>query len=253
MSIPQAVLPPPPLEQWQNFFDVFRQFPIEEETPQKTFIPNKLATEAFFTGFREQYSAFVKDGGTINVWEIAKLRSDEVQNCAVLAWLLDCHGSHAQGDFFLKCLLDCLKGKPMCSGDIGSNYKTSVEQNYENAGQCEAQSNNRVDIVVESEKFLLFIEVKINACEGYEQLQRYSDALNARKKSGALVFLTRSDALPEKSKSLTPQPLPLSWHTLATSFEKAMKAHVSSTIYGTANQPLWAALAQQFCHHVKKF
>ena len=73
-------------------------------------------------------------------------------------------------------------------------YRTTPERVFlENTK--DGQTHNRVDIVIEGEAFLLFIEVKIGAGEGDNQLKRYAQIMQScaenKNKPCGLVFLTR--------------------------------------------------------------
>lgn len=276
MSNLQTALQYPPLEQWLEFIEKFKQFEGAEEEPVQVVMLDANCVEAFFQSFREQYTPFFEKGGTINVWEIAKCKYDEVRNCAVLGWLLDCNGSHGQKHFFLECFLNCWDKKPINPDCLSSGYKVTVEQSYENISQeigdepdnepsrndssgtdnlTGMNTKNRVDFVIENTKFILFIEAKIKAKEGNTQLKRYSHLLkkSARQRRHALIFLTTTDYTPLGIDGLPIQPLCITWQKIAVSFEEAMKKRLGKDVYGTFNQPLWASLAQQFCCHIKNF
>lgn len=307
----QESIKPENFEKWKNFFAEFRKYNVEIEEARANSIKkiDVPVAKVFFEQFKNIYDPFVKAGGTINVWEVAGLRSLEVPNCAVLKWLLDCNGSHGQGNLFLKALLGCLKISYECKNI--ENYRTVVEDSYDNvalensisnilksevinnlvsgvdiesactsvsnmenqdrktildngtgANQsmsgAKSQSKSRVDIVIENERFILFIEAKIGAGQGDNQLKRYSYILqnSGINREHALIYLTKDGKLPEGLEDLPISPKALSWHKLALSFEACVKEKVNddeSNIYGTLNQPIWAALAQQFCKHIKNF
>ncbi len=272
------------LEKFENFFREFDELyvPIKEK-PIK--LPTTEKFEVFFNQFEEIYAPFFKSGGTINVWSEAQLKRDEVRNCSVLKWLLDCKGSHGQGGIFFEALLSFLS-VPLDPVDLATGYATRAElvydtYDYDNENNEDTNSSkqkrNRVDIVLQNEHFLMFIEVKIDAPEGKNQLKRYSDILEkqcSNSKKGFLAFLTprhnyipedskslksgvpRNDSgldnyIPEASKSLKYQPTPLSWKQLAHAFETALPK--DSITQNTIQKPLWVALVQQFCEHVRQF
>ena len=71
-----------------------------------------------------------------------------------------------------------------------SNYIISTQKHYylENEPKC------IVDVVIESDKEICFIENKVNSKEGYNQLKRYSKVLNnlktEKKKKTKLCYCT---------------------------------------------------------------
>ncbi len=243
--------------EWQNFFTDFKRYAFEVESTHPPMVDAKAA-EQFFHLFRQHYTPFVKSGGAINVWDVAGIGTDEVRNCAVLGWLLDCHGSHGQGALFLHWLLDAIYFVPLplacrdhipCGADVRAPYCATVENTYEQEGPDGAIPNSRVDIVIENESFLLFIEAKVRAGETGNQLERYNSILRSRagERSYAMIFLTPTGraARDESAKDI----ICLSWKQLADSFEE----HIAADIPKDSSQPLWVPLVQQFCQHIRTF
>ena len=252
----------PPPHEWRSFFAEFRQYGSASPR-QLTRAVAPHEAEAFFTLFSQRYSPFVQSGGTINVWDIAGVGTDEVRNCAILGWLLDCHGSHGQGASFLRCFLDSVRYAPQNDSSslmrlpqavhVSPPYRTTLENTYSPGDLCDNGPNNRVDIVIENESFLLFIEVKIHARETGNQLERYSNILQAHacNKPCGLVFLTLTGraARDESAKGIAC----LNWKHLADSLEAFIHVPNDSGESVSAGQPLWASLVQQFCIHIRQF
>jgi len=252
----------PPPHKWQSFFAEFRQYtsasPLQ---PARSIDPHKA--ETFFALFRQRYSPFVQSGGTINVWDVAGIGTDEVRNCAVLGWLLDCHGSHGQGASFLRCFLDSVRYAPQNYSSrlmrlpqavhVFPPYRTTLENRYSPGCLEDGGPESRVDIVIENESFLLFIEVKIHATETGNQLERYSNILQAHAcdKPCGLVFLTPTGraARDESAKGIAC----LSWKHFADSLEAFINVPGISGGTVSTGQPLWASLVQQFCSHIRQF
>jgi hypothetical protein len=173
------------IQNWQQFFTEFRQYSTDA-LPRDAAVDNG-EVEEFFHQFRRQYAPFVKSGGTINVWEVAGIDTDEVRNCAVLRWLLDCHGSHGQGEAFLRCFLDSLRTAPLNKAScltrlpqavqVHAPYRTVSESAYAEGCPDDKIPNSRVDIAIENETFLLFIEAKVHAGETGNQIERYNGIL----------------------------------------------------------------------------
>ncbi len=254
-------------EKFKNFLAAYQKinaYDFKKALAHKE--PNFDKSEDFFNSFKKKYDTFLALGGKINVWEVAKLKADELRNCNVLAWFLNANAGHGQGDFFLKAF--CETFLESSNSHINSNqyYSVSVEQAFaensflhdtfseQSEEVAKTKKNNRVDIIIESKDLLLFIEAKINAFEGVQQLKRYSEILanKTNYKNRHLIFLTKSGYVPEEYSSFEVAPVGISWKTISKSFETAMRKRLGST-YKTLNQPLWAALAEQFCQHIKTF
>ena len=132
-----------------------------------------------------------QQGLAVNVWQTAGLKNDEVRHSKVLKWFLDCRGDNGQGNAIL---LHLLKELPLLEKYQPKRYFTTEE--------CCPLGNqeSRVDIEIDADEFLLFIEIKINAMEGRDQLQRYIDIAQSKAKNRdwLIVYLTRDGKLPEK-------------------------------------------------------
>lgn len=250
---------PPPVKRWHDFVTAF----------EKHYAPQKLrpvspvslnAAMVYFQGFGKLYDPFWQSGGTINVWNIAGIGTDEVRNCAVLGWLLDCHGSHGQGAAFLHCFLESLQTAPGINDGAGrlpqadqihTPYRTALENTYAHECHGDKGPDSRVDIVIENDSFLLFVEVKIYAGDTGDQLKRYADILNSRAcgRACGLVLLTPSGRPPqdESAKGVTL----LSWRHLAAHFEAYADARQRASVVPCP--PIWAELVRQFCQHINTF
>lgn len=242
---------------WSNFFDGFRRHTVPTGFLSLPAIDIRGA-EAFFTQYKSEYASFWASGSAINIWEVAGLKRDEVRNTAVLAWLLDCHGSHGQGNIFLKCFLDSLQEMPgnenapalnIKSHHLEGAYRTVPEKVFlENAE--DGQTNNRIDIVVDGNDFLLFIEAKIDAGEGTDQIERYNQIMPAcaAGKPCGLVFLTRDGRADQAG---TDGLATLSWTQFARSLEREVKRHIKEP--DSQKWPLWVMPVLQFCQHIRTF
>lgn len=133
------------------------------------------------------------DGHLLNVWAVAGLRRNEVRTTAVLGWVLDCHGSHGFGSRVLNALLARLRQhdhQGFLDGLlIGEDYRIDLEHCAFGA------RDNRIDIAIEGENCVLFIEVKIDAPVGEDQLERYqtvarSKATALKKPFARVIYLT---------------------------------------------------------------
>ncbi len=249
------------LKSFEKFFYIFNN--LYQELHEKTIhIPTIDVFNKFFTEFNVSYAPFFASGATINVWQVAQLKHNELRNCSVLRWLLDCEGSHGQGSIFFEAVLKHLD----INIDITNGYRTQVELSYildedyndSNEYGNNTEKYNRVDIVMQNTQFLLFLEVKIDAPEGINQLLRYSDILKKQcgSRKGKLIYLTpRHKYLPEAILSLQDKskyfPKPLSWKEVANAFENVLPEYIQKQ--NAMQKPLWVSLVQQFCEHIRKF
>ena len=178
-----------------------------------------------------------QQGLGVNVWQTAGLKNDEVRHSKVLKWILDCRGDHGQGNAIL---LHLLKELPLLEKYQPKRYFTTEE--------CCPLGNqeSRVDIEIDADEFLLFIEIKINAMEGKDQLQRYIDIAEAKAKDRdwLIVYLTRNGKLPERynaHKNLKG----MSWMGIS----KILSEYTKNSEVN--NRSAW--LVKQFADHIKNF
>lgn len=128
----------------------------------------------------------------INIFELCSLGHDEVKNCRFLAWLLDENATHGLGHRFLEELifLDCEPSEKLC-------FKEALDTSYATRTEIcpNADNTDRVDIVCESLKLLVFIEVKIDSNEHTSQTDRYYTRLmhNSAGRQNKLIFISVDD------------------------------------------------------------
>lgn len=177
-------------------------------------------------------------GFLTNIWQVAGLGNDEVRNSRVLKWLLDWRSDHGQTQKILNQFLQLLP-KP---------FSQLTVQDYQTTAECcpLGEQDSRVDIEIDAENLLLFIEIKINANEGVDQLQRYQQIAQAKAKDRPwlVVYLTRTGILPPKYKSQNGF-IALSWEQVARMLKNYVKtAHAD-------NRAAW--LINQFASHINTF
>lgn len=174
-----------------------------------------------------------------NVWRAAGLKRDEVRNSAVLAWLLDQHGDHSQGNKILWDVLCMINYKIELSSIKNINFPKpeAVEKPYwTRVESCPfGERESRVDIEIGGDGFLLFIEVKIDAPMTGNQLDRYIEIGNIKSKNRpwGVVLLTPEDdpfskyEVSETAKNHT-NMVSLSWNDLSVILEKYAKKLIPS-------------------------
>ncbi len=174
----------------------------------------------------------------INIWSIAGLRRDELRNAAVLAWFLDPRGSHGLGSAALRGFLAEVArrtpGWPNFSGDL--SRVTVVTEEWPLGSETD-----RVDIAINGPDFALFVEVKIDAFEGPDQLRRYADLIERKalafgRQHGRLIYL--SPRVPQHPPSGLGT---ITWYGVAEALSTLPRKGMSG------------ALAAQFARHVRAF
>jgi hypothetical protein len=177
-------------------------------------------------------------GDFLNVWEIAGIRRNELRNASVLAWLLNPRGSHGRGDAILVTLLQQAAATtldwPLVFGEL---HKAQVRTEERPIGS----DRDRVDIAIDSRDFILFIEVKIGAVEGAQQLARYVEAANAKalalnKDYSLVIYLA-----PTRPVLAPPSVAWLTWH------------HVAKAILGNLPPAMPGRILRQFANHISSF
>jgi hypothetical protein len=123
---------------------------------------------------------------TFNIFKTGQLGNDELRNCKVLASFLDCSGDHGQGAAVFCRILLAIGLSDFANSAKKRCYYTRTEV------WPLADPGSRVDIEIEGDDFLIFIEAKIAADEGEDQLQRYLALarLKAAGRDWAVIYLT---------------------------------------------------------------
>jgi hypothetical protein len=174
----------------------------------------------------------------LNVWATAGLKRDELRNAAVLAWFLDPRASHGLGPAFLAAFLDevarSTQDWPRLVGDLSRATVATEEWPL-------SSTSNRVDIALDGPDFVFFVEVKIDAPEGPNQLVRYAE--QAKRKAvlmdrahGRVIYLT-----PRRPRQLPPDVAAITWRDVA------------SALSALARENAGGSLAAQFAQHIRKF
>lgn len=175
---------------------------------------------------------------SLNVWSVAGLRRDEIRNAAVLAWLLDPHASHGFGTAVLRAFLDEVargtRGWPNLDSDL--SRATVVVEEWPLGSETD-----RVDIAINGPNFALFVEVKIDASEGPDQLRRYTEAIEKKaqtlgREHGRVIYLS-----PRPPGNPPPGLAIITWRGIAEAL---------STL---PREGMGGALAMQFARHVRTF
>ena len=181
-------------------------------------------------------------GCEINVWEISGLKRDEVRNTAVLSWWLDVSASHGLGNTLLKQVIE----DHLPEVDLLHLEREPYSVCPESLPLAEIQ--DRIDIEILSNSLLMFWEVKIDAPEGAEQLARYHQLLQTKRRhlaadsSQALVYLTTEKQV---KCHTTPLTYGLTWKGLRKSFLTVLD-QLPSTLQSRQ-------LLGQYCQFIRNF
>ncbi len=162
---------PPQLE--AAFLALRAVLPTGQPRPPKQF----YALEDLERAFRalKQPLAIAKErGGLINPWALASLGQNEVRNAAALAGLWMAEFGGATSLRFAAGYLSTAFPDGDWLMELGKGYRVATEV-------CPlGEAADRVDLVIETSRYLIGIEVKIRAGLGRDQLERYSSAISRR-------------------------------------------------------------------------
>lgn len=134
-----------------------------------------------------------------NIFRITGIHSDEVKMCKMLAEIIDPHGSHKRGAFFLESFMNEVLG---LNADDAELNTAEVKLEYHTF------EDRRIDIVIETNRRFVPIEVKIYAGDQRRQCRDYYDFAIARHKPehSKVYYLTLDGHLPQGggAEGLTP-------------------------------------------------
>jgi len=120
-------------------------------------------------------------GENFNIFSILKLERNEVKTHSNFIYeLINPKGSHNQGDLFLKLFMKHV----LKLSDYGNINNIKIYQEYLTI------QRRRIDFVIETEKYQIGIEMKIDAKDQNMQLADYMIELKRVKKEARLYYLT---------------------------------------------------------------
>ncbi|WP_454917080.1 PD-(D/E)XK nuclease family protein [Xanthobacter sediminis] len=202
-----------------RFLDQFRRLnEFRSHLPSPLRSPPDPATwSAFFNGLHDACCAARADDRMTNIWAIAGLKRNEVRTTSVLAWALDHRQDHGFGDAVLRALFERFAEQLPADIQLGANYRVRTE--YCAFGAQE----DRIDIAIEGENYIIFIEAKIDAPEGAQQIERYlrkakDRAQHTRKSAWCVLYLSESSPAIQATGVVR-----ILWHDIADAIEVAVK------------------------------
>lgn len=170
-----------------QFFEELPVIPSEQVVPDHP-SPSESDLGRFFDQIKPPIDAVLASGGLLNLWAIAGLKHNEVRTAGALAglWRIE-FGGVTSRDFLALYLKRAVNNEDW-DRELSGGYRVFTEVNPL------GDSSDRVDLVIETGRHLIGIEIKIGAGLGAnDQLGRYLKALKSRavhmRRSPVLILL----------------------------------------------------------------
>jgi hypothetical protein len=212
--VPTGDIPAPEAASLEAIFlQLRRLLPAPHEAGLATLSPEVLANA--FTSLAEPLADARRTGGLTNPWAVAGLRRDEVRVACALAGLWRREFGGAASTRFLAAYLEHVVPGTDWVGELAYGYSIIAEL-------CPlGDVKDRVDLVIESNRRIVGIEVKIGAGLGERQLERYQDAIKQRADMGG------RDATVLLLAPFRPQNAPVhcsTWHDVAEAAAQTLRS-----------------------------
>lgn len=137
---------------------------------------------------------------TFNIFNITGFASDEVKVCRMLAEILSPDGKHKRGVSFLDSFINNVLGLDLEAQELDEAWVYT---------ECHTDQERRIDIVIETAKRFIPIEVKLYAVDQQGQCKHYYDFANSMGKpiKSLVYYLTIDGHLPQGDgcNGLTPK------------------------------------------------
>lgn len=130
-------------------------------------------------------------GEEFDVFSVVGFWNEEVKfHSAIIAELLDPHGSHGTGDFYLKQFLHILKRDdfPLDAMRVKPNSVRKIKER--GIGHKTETTGGEIDIIIEDGKYALIIENKPGYRDQEVQMFRYRNYADEKYEDSILVYLT---------------------------------------------------------------
>jgi hypothetical protein len=131
-------------------------------------------------------------GEEFDVFSVVGLWDEEVKlHSAIIAELLDPHGSHGAGDFYLKQFLHILECDdfPLDAKRVKPNSVRKITERY--IGRKTETTGGKIDIIIEDGKRALIIENKPGDEDQERQLLRYHNYAIDKYVDSIIIYLTK--------------------------------------------------------------
>ena len=175
-----------------------------------------------------------------NLFDVLKIERRERQHSALLAWLLDPHGSHGLRDYFLRRFLSEAAAE---ARERGIADVTPLDVDGWKLGDIEvAIERHDIDVLLTdvTDGFVCLIENKIGAGEHSDQLSRYLETVEREYEglSPFPIFLTPDGVEPESEDDVE-RYVPLEYGTVADLIERTLRTRgstISTSVAGFLEQ-----------------
>jgi hypothetical protein len=194
-------------ERLHAFLDRYRQVREPPRAASDTQV-DPAAIAALVDRLRPLLADARRQGQMANIWAVAGLGRKEVQTASVLAWLLDPTAGHGAGDAYGQALWRFVR-QAECEGDDQLDFDLVGLRGAFTEVCFLGDRADRIDLVLEADDALVFIEVKIDAGQQADQLGRYArkaERVSAlrRKSNWAVLYLSElDDALPPRCRRIS--------------------------------------------------
>jgi hypothetical protein len=185
------------------------------------------ALGASLSKLRPHLTTIERSGSLSNVFEAMSLGRDEVRNAQILAWFLLAKNRHGIGSD----LVDALITKQ--SEALGvSPRPSSAACRVATEVLPDASIGNRVDVLIDDPRNFIIIEVKIDAGEQPDQVERYCQVAERRAgdRNWGVVYLTPNGRPPNSGLGWGTRVLPMPWIDIAVLLEAAVRQRSKSSI-----------------------
>ncbi len=172
---------------------------------------------AFLATFEATHRRVWRARVDFNLFSLLGVQISEATHSSVFAWLLDAESGHGQGDLFMRAFIE------LCSLDIPEPLLARYSVRTECVG-----AESIIDVmVVRRGGFLIYVENKVYASEGLEQvdrefrdMRRLGASLKIPEQRQFAAFLTPRGRLPSSGDPTRWRPL--SYGDLARAFAELL-------------------------------
>lgn len=228
-------------EELTSFIAQWKKLPSPKESPSLQTPPDYSAWNGFFKTFAEIHQNALISGNCVDIFGIDEIGHKEMRYSAVLSWLLNSRADHGQGRVFFDGLLSFLQKRFPSTGELDFSGPYSVTT------ESSTDTKKRMDILIEGQRSLLSIEVKVDAKEHGNQLMNYAEWLKQQPgKNSQLVYLTRNGA-----QGSSEEALPLCWKDVARCILAVLKELEKGN--KEFSHSITHAVIQQYCRKVNLF
>ena len=175
-----------------------------------------------------------------NLFDVLKIERRENQHSALLAWLLDPHGSHGLRDYFLRRFLSQVAVEAY-KREISDITPLSVDGwDLDNVEVVTERHNIDILLIGQTDGFVCLVENKIGAGEHDDQLARYLEIVE-RQYEGLYafpIFLTPDGRKPGSVKDAE-RYVPFDYFRVAKLIERTLRARgstISASVAGLLEQ-----------------